>query len=368
MDNAPKLISTAIMKTDIKGFSKKIGILSDLELSKLLQNHKEFIIRSVYKYKGSIIKGEGDAFLISFSSVTAAAESAIDIQNDLMNLREGTDDTSRLSVRIVITLGDVLHKDNDVFGESVNIISRIEDITPPDEIYLSESALLTLRKKEINTELVGEFNFKGFNDKFNIYKIILGRKTIVLNNIYILFSDLANFASVKENYSLAEKLIDYSDIMFNTVEKNNNATIRGIYGDAYILTFTKIDDILASLKYIHSFWEDAFNKYKLLRLRLGIHKGKMLQYRRFFGGESVNMGAVLESSGKYTDAFNDTDNIVVTHVSDLIYSEIIELNTTLKNNFNKITEKELKKYKINSRLLKYIKNNFKSTYTFEPNN
>ena len=38
------------------------------ELSKLLEEHKECIIRIIYKYNGSIIKGEGDAFLISFSS------------------------------------------------------------------------------------------------------------------------------------------------------------------------------------------------------------------------------------------------------------------------------------------------------------
>ena len=157
-----------------------------MELSKLLQDHKEFIIRSVYKYNGSIIKGEGDAFLISFSSVTSAIESAIDIQSQLAHNRSATDDNSRLSIRIVVTLGDVLHKDNDVFGESVNLISRIEAITPPDEIYLSESAFLTLRKKEINTEYVGEFDFKGSSENSKVYKIILGRKLIVLENQYVL--------------------------------------------------------------------------------------------------------------------------------------------------------------------------------------
>ena len=58
-----------------------------------------------------------------------------------------------------------MHKNNDVYGESVNIISRIEDITPPDEIYLSESAFLTLRKKNINIESAGEYAFKGFSEK-----------------------------------------------------------------------------------------------------------------------------------------------------------------------------------------------------------
>ena len=184
------------------------------------------------------------SFLISFSSVTSAIEAAIDVQNKLLEIREGQDDNSRLSVRIVITLGDVLHKDDDVFGESVNLISRIESITPPDEIYISESAFLTLRKKEINTEYVGEFDFKGCDENSKVYKIVLGRKLLALNNQFILFSDIAKFSSARDNYPLIEKIIDYSDIMFNNVEQEHNGIIRGIVGDAYLVTFNNIDHLL----------------------------------------------------------------------------------------------------------------------------
>ena len=80
MIKTTQLISTAIMKTDIIGFSSIVGELSDFELSKLLEEYKEFIIRIIYKHNGSIVKGEGDAFLISFSSVTSATEAAVEIQ------------------------------------------------------------------------------------------------------------------------------------------------------------------------------------------------------------------------------------------------------------------------------------------------
>ena len=56
MIKTTQLISTAIMKTDIIGFSSIVGELSDFELSKLLEKHKEFVIRIIYKYNGSIVK------------------------------------------------------------------------------------------------------------------------------------------------------------------------------------------------------------------------------------------------------------------------------------------------------------------------
>ena len=68
MKKTARLISTAIMKTDIQGFSKKVESLSETELSDLLDEHKQFIINKVYKYSGSIIKGEGDSFWVEFDN------------------------------------------------------------------------------------------------------------------------------------------------------------------------------------------------------------------------------------------------------------------------------------------------------------
>ena len=53
---------------------------------------------------------------------------------------------------------------------------------------------------------------------------------------------------IKTDYSLAERLIDNSDKMFNKIEEDYGGTIRNTVGDAYILTFTKIEDLLESTK------------------------------------------------------------------------------------------------------------------------
>ena len=343
MIKTTQLISTAIMKTDIIGFSSIVGEFSDFELSKLLEEHKEFIIRIIYKYNGSIVKGEGDAFLISFSSVTSATEAAVEIQKKLRKQRENVDGKFRLSLKIMISLGDVMHKNNDIYGESVNIISRIEDITPPDEIFLSESASLTLRAKNVNLELVGGFEFKGFTGEQKIYRVILGRKTLVLENQYIMFSDLAGFTPILENnnYELFENNIDNSDIMFQNIVKKFNGSIRTVVGDAYIVTFNKIGDIINSINYVNEFWGNACNKFGLNRMRLGCHKDKINIYRSCIAGNGFNLGARLESWGKNLVECQNTENKVITHTSSIIYNEAIEYEKGTKEKFRKVTKQEI---------------------------
>lgn len=355
-----KLISTAIMKTDIIGFSNIVGELTDFELSKLLGEHKDFIIRNIYKYDGSIIKGEGDAFLISFSSVTSATESAVAIQRLLRKRREKSESKFHLALRIIISLGDVMHKDNDVFGESVNIVSRIEKITPPDEIYLSEPAYLTLRKQNLNLEYVNEFEFKGFSSPQKIYKVIIGSKIIIQDNVYILFSDMEGMAKLftPKYFDLVEKHIDHQDNMFQNVIREQNGKLRNIIGDAYIITFDKIDQLVNAINYINKYWNDASNKYGLNKMRLGCHKGSFFTYRSLFGGLEVNTCAVLESSGKGLIENKDQNFRLITHVSKVIRDEALKYDKNLKDKFRKVTSKEM-----NERWRKRLK----STYSYQMN-
>ena len=54
-----------------------------------------------------------------------------------------------------------------------------ENITPADEIYLSNSTFLSLRKQNINTAYIGEYSFKGFENKEKVYKIFLKHNKII---------------------------------------------------------------------------------------------------------------------------------------------------------------------------------------------
>ena len=121
---------TAIMKTDISGSTPRFRSLTGTDLAASLAEHRVLISRLTAEQDGRIVKGEGDSFWIIFPSVTAASLAAISMQEELGRAQSNKGD-DRLAMRIVITLGDVLHEDGDIFGDAVALAARIESVTPP---------------------------------------------------------------------------------------------------------------------------------------------------------------------------------------------------------------------------------------------
>src|SRR5215510_16509553 len=127
--------TTAIMKTDIRGSTVRFRALPEADLDALLTEHRTFVARLAAAHDGHIVKPEGDGFWVVFPSVTAAALAAMTMQEELrLSNSKGHD---RVAMRIIITLGDVLHQEGALVGDAVVLATRIEAITPLDEIYLS---------------------------------------------------------------------------------------------------------------------------------------------------------------------------------------------------------------------------------------
>ena len=114
------------MFTDIVGYSaltqrdEKMGL-------QLFDIHNE-LIRPVFSmHNGTEVKTIGDSFLVEFSSALNATECALELQKVLHEYNEKAT-KERLLVRVGIHVGDVVHRGRDVFGDAVNIASRIEPL------------------------------------------------------------------------------------------------------------------------------------------------------------------------------------------------------------------------------------------------
>ena len=153
----------AIMFTDIVGYSALMGIDEEKALHVLNKNrviHKSVIAR----YRGKWLKEMGDGTLSSFNASSAAARCAAAILSEAH--REG------IALRIGIHVGEVLFKDNDVFGEDVNISSRIQEIASPGSIWVSESVHKNLvNKKGIETTFIKEAQLKNIKGSKRIYEV-----------------------------------------------------------------------------------------------------------------------------------------------------------------------------------------------------
>src|ERR1700756_116733 len=141
------LRTIVIMKTDISGSTSRFRELLAADLQALLSEHRDFLARHAARYDGRIIKAAGDGYWLEFSSATGAAKAAIEMQEALRltQLNRGDD---RIAIRVIIALGDIAVQNGDFIGDVFALATRVETVTPADEIYLTAAARLALTSSE----------------------------------------------------------------------------------------------------------------------------------------------------------------------------------------------------------------------------
>ncbi len=136
---------SAIMFTDMVGYSALTQRDEALALS-LLTEHNDLIRTQLALHQGKEIKTVGDAFLVEFSNALDAVRCSIAIQN-AFHLRNTAVAGETIQLRIGIHLGDVVYRDADVFGDGVNIASRIHSVAEAGGICVSEDVARQVQNK-----------------------------------------------------------------------------------------------------------------------------------------------------------------------------------------------------------------------------
>lgn len=288
-----KYRTTVIMKTDIVDSTPKMSGLTESEYIRLLDEQKQFTSDIVAKYKGLIVRGEGDAYWITFPSVTAAVLSAIELQQNLKDIQAARSG-DRLALRIVITVGDVLHDVDDLHGIAMSLATRIEKITPPDEIYLSQSAWLILPKAEAQTSFVNRFQLKGFPEPEKIYKVEQKHKTRIIKDQYIVFTDINGWGSYTRTSTVeeVEKFLSLYDTLVGEVVLQHGGLVRMFSGDSFFLTFPELDKVLTAMEILLKRWKMVTQEYGL-RLTVGVHRGDLNIFRMYVFSNDVQATSML---------------------------------------------------------------------------
>ncbi len=142
----PKRQLTAIMFTDIVGYSKAMGA-NEAAMVKKLNIHNEIMRNQIVRNRGTVIKTIGDAFMVRFRSAENGVQCAIDCQKAIGDYNKGKPDGDQFHIRIGLHMGEVIHTGTDVFGEGVNIAARIEPKADPDGICVSDAIANAVRNK-----------------------------------------------------------------------------------------------------------------------------------------------------------------------------------------------------------------------------
>ena len=154
----------AIVFTDIAGFTE-ISAKDEQKALDLIQKQKEIIKPIIEKHNGEWLKEIGDGLLFSFDSSLDAVNCSIEIQEDLKEVDD-------LNIRIGIHQGDIFIKDGDVFGDDVNIASRVEAFSPVGGVSISDKVNMDITGvADIKTKFLGHRKLKGVGQDTKIYCI-----------------------------------------------------------------------------------------------------------------------------------------------------------------------------------------------------
>ncbi|MBF0545668.1 MAG: hypothetical protein HQM08_14590 [Candidatus Riflebacteria bacterium] len=177
LEKYDKIIQTShtqeltIMFTDVKGYTTFSSKASLSEVMSMLKEHDEILIPSFEKHSGKVLKKIGDAFLVVFEDPSKSVLAGIEIQRNLKERNATVSEERKLAIRIAINTGPVIRKESDVFGEAVNVASRLEGIADAEEIVISESTFKLIDKEIFELKFFGEHALKGLEHKILAYKV-----------------------------------------------------------------------------------------------------------------------------------------------------------------------------------------------------
>ncbi len=155
---------TAIMFSDIVGYTS----LMEMDESKgrsAAQRYRKTLYKKVSKYRGEILQHLGDGSLSIFPSTVLAVKCAREVQ---LELREG----EVIPLRIGINVGDIVIEGEDIYGEGVNLASRVESLGAPGTILFTRRVMEDLQSHpELKTHALGNFLFKNVTGPISIYAL-----------------------------------------------------------------------------------------------------------------------------------------------------------------------------------------------------
>ena len=178
-DSKPRRKLAAILAADVVGFSKMMGENEDRTL-KNLKACRSLTDESIISNHGRIFGSAGDSIIAEFASPVDAMEAAITIQKEVSKKAKEIQDNITIEFRIGINLGDIMTQDNNLYGDNVNIASRLETLSKQFkcELVISKYVALKANMKTDNL-LTRKVKIRGRKDSLEIFTFNKGTEIII---------------------------------------------------------------------------------------------------------------------------------------------------------------------------------------------
>ncbi len=164
----------AILAADVVGYSRLMEADEEGTLSRLNMLLQDVVEPQIDKNHGRVVKHMGDGVLVEFGSVVDAVSCGAAIQRDIRERNEGVPGPQRMELRIGINLGDIIHQNDDIFGDGVNVAARLQRQAEPGGITISEDVY-----RQVATKLPLVWHDLGRQQIKNLRRTILTYRVLI---------------------------------------------------------------------------------------------------------------------------------------------------------------------------------------------
>ena len=167
-----------VMCADVVGYSRLMGIDEEGTLAALNAVRRNLFDPTIAEHRGRIVRAMGDGLLVEFNSVVDAVRCALKVQGEMAQHTEEMPADRRIWFRVAIAMGDVVTDGDLIYGQAVDIGSRMESLAEPGGINVSRAVRDQVRDRlPIAFEDLGEHQVKNIARPVRAFRILLDRPT-----------------------------------------------------------------------------------------------------------------------------------------------------------------------------------------------
>ncbi len=244
-----KTETVTIMDVDIVGSTPLVEQSSRQQLIEIMEDVTAPIRQAVAEFGGTIVKFTGDGYLATFQAASEALYASARIVDAFLGQPTLPNGIHLEGCRVVLHTSDVIIQNNDVIGEGVVTVARLEKHVPTNEVYLTSTVKEVAKSAEFEFDLVGSFPLKGLLNPVRVYRLHTEPLSGIERGIYLTITDLLGMnqfmttASIELVNRVVQRWIAFQREAIAPV----NGRLRSIVGDNLVTTYHSADDAVDAL-------------------------------------------------------------------------------------------------------------------------
>jgi serine/threonine protein kinase/class 3 adenylate cyclase len=201
-------VEVVVMFTDIVDFTAYSDTHGEEASLAIVTRHENLVFPIVGSHEGTVVKTIGDAVMAYFTDAEKAALAGQAIMNAVEEQNAGKLEADQMHLRAAFNLGPVMIKNNDLFGDTVNLCSRMMGVGQPDQIMISRSVIDRLGDNpKFICRYVGTADFHGKTGVVELYELLAKALELKQKTKSRIVSDAAPGTPAAADQAKKEKLI-----------------------------------------------------------------------------------------------------------------------------------------------------------------